>query len=116
PGPKEAAVRVRRARRGDMAAVARMARELAAAVRDPDPGDGAAGLIRAGFGRDRWFECHVVESDGAVVGFALACRRFEAHTGERRLWIGDLYISPAARRTGAARMLLAALHRRADAL
>ena len=109
-------MRVRPAQPDDMAAVAQMARALAAHVRDPDPGDGTAALIRDGFGLERWFECLVVEANDKLIGFTLVCRRFEAHTGQRRLWIGDLYVSPEARRVGAARAILLALAQRAHEL
>ena len=92
-------MRVRPAQPEDMAAVSEMARALAAHVEDAYPGDGADALIRSGFGAERWFECLVAETnDEKLVGFALACRRYEAHMGRRSLWIGDLYVCPKARR------------------
>ncbi|MBW0003842.1 MAG: GNAT family N-acetyltransferase [Hyphomicrobiales bacterium] len=109
-------MRVRAAQPEDMEAVSAMARALAAHLEDPDPGGDADALIRSGFGSERWFECLVAETDDALVGFALACRRYEAHMGRRSLWIGDLYVSPNARRTGAARALLLALADRAQLL
>ncbi|MBV8427511.1 MAG: GNAT family N-acetyltransferase [Hyphomicrobiales bacterium] len=110
-------MRVRPAHPKDMGAVSAMARALADHVDDPDPGDGADALIRSGFGAERWFECLVVETEGdKLVGFALACRRYEAHRGRRSLWIGDLYVSSSARRTGAGRAMLLALAGHAEAL
>jgi GNAT superfamily N-acetyltransferase len=106
-------MRVRSAEPDDMAAVAQMARALAAHVRDPDPGEGTDALTQNCFGPDRWCECLVVEAADTLLGFALACRRFEAGTGHRSLWISDLYVSPEARRIGAGRALLRALAERA---
>jgi GNAT superfamily N-acetyltransferase len=110
-------MRVRPAKPEDMSAVSEMARALAAHVKDPDPRNGTDALIRSGFGAERWFECLVAETDAEnLVGFALACRRYEAHMGRRSLWIGDLYVSPNARRAGAAQALILSLAERAEAL
>jgi GNAT superfamily N-acetyltransferase len=93
---------------GDAAAVAQMARELAAAVYDPDP-------VRDGRGVERWFDCLVAEVDGRLIGYAMVCRGFEAHIGKRRLWLSDLYVRTDARRTGAGRALMLAIARLAMA-
>ena len=97
----------------DAEAVVAMAAELAAALEDPTPDLDAARFVRDGFGPDRWFECLIAEIDGEPVGFALICRGFEAHTGKRRLWLGDLYVKTAARRSGAGRALMARVASRA---
>ena len=104
---------VRAATPSDAEVVIRMAGELAAAVEDPAPGLDAQGFVRDGFGPDRWFECMIAEIDGEPVGFALICRGFEAHRAKRRLWLGDLYVRAAARRSGAGRALMAAVASRA---
>ncbi len=107
---------IRPMRREDAPAIVAMARELAAAVDDPQPKLSAADLIQDGFGGERWFEGFVVEIAGELVGYALACRAFEAHTGKKRLWLGDLYVQAKARRSGAGRALMAALARHALSL
>jgi ribosomal protein S18 acetylase RimI-like enzyme len=99
-----------------MVAVAELSRELAAHVDDPDPGSDASLLLDCGFGPDRWFECHVAEDGNRIVGFALFCRRFEAHTRERRLWLGDLCVSRDQRHRGIGRALVAAVQTRATEL
>ena len=104
---------VRTALPSDAEVVVAMAAELAAAVEDPTPDLDVARFVRDGFGPDRWFECLVAEIDGEPVGFALICRGFEAHTGKRRLWLGDLYVRNSARRSGAGRSLMAAVAGRA---
>jgi GNAT superfamily N-acetyltransferase len=104
---------VRAAIPADAQIIATMAAELAAAVADPRPDFDAARFIPDGFGRDRWFECLVAEIEGRPVGYALMCRGFEAHTGKRRLWLGDLYVRTASRRSGAGRSLMAAVANRA---
>jgi GNAT superfamily N-acetyltransferase len=90
-------------------AVLSMAHALAAAVGDPEPKLTAADLIRDGLGPERWFDCVVAEVEGVVVGYALACKGYEAHTGKRRLWLGDLYVRPDARRKGVGRALIKAI-------
>jgi GNAT superfamily N-acetyltransferase len=104
---------VRAALPADAEVIVAMAAELAAAVEDPKPDFDAARFIRDGFGPDRWFECLIAEIEGHPVGYALMCRGFEAHTGKRRLWLGDLYVRAAARRSGAGRWLIAAVAKRA---
>jgi GNAT superfamily N-acetyltransferase len=105
--------RVRPMRPADVAAVVAMANELAAAVGDPPPTLREADLVRDGSGPDRWFDCFVAETSNQVVGYAIACKAFEAHTGQKRLWLGDLYVRPTARRNGAGNALMAAIARRA---
>lgn len=100
----------------DAGAVVAMARELALSVADPPPALDAERLVRDAYGAERWFECFVAEHDGVLVGYVLACRGFEAHTGKRRLWMGDLFIREKARRLGAGKMLIAAIAKHALAL
>jgi GNAT superfamily N-acetyltransferase len=104
---------IRPMRPGDATEVIEMARELATAVGDPEPGLAPADLIRDGFGPQPWFQCLVAELVGELVGYALMCRGFEAHTAKRRLWLGDLYVRPRARRGGTGRALMAAVARHA---
>jgi GNAT superfamily N-acetyltransferase len=104
---------VRTALSSDAEVVVAMAAELAAALQDPTPDLNAARFVRDGFGPERWFECLIAEIEGKPVGFALICRGFEAHTGKRRLWLGDLYVRSAARRSGVGRSLMTAVADRA---
>jgi GNAT superfamily N-acetyltransferase len=99
----------------DAAAVAEMARELAAALDDPDPVLDPNDLVRDGIGSERWFDCLVAEIGGRPIGYAMVCRTYEAHIGKRRLWLSDLYVRPDARRTGAGRALMLAIARLAMA-
>lgn len=109
-------MQVRNAAAGDMPAVAELSRALAAHVLDPDPGADVAQLLQCGFAPDRWFECLVAVIRARVVGFATYGRTFEAHTRARRLWLGDLYVDPGARRRGVGRALVAAVRVRAAEL
>jgi len=97
----------------DAGGVGQMALELAAAVGDPPPVLDASQLLRDGSGPERWFDCFVAELKGALVGYAIACKGFEAHTGRRRLWIGDLYVRQVARGRGVGRALMRELARHA---
>ncbi len=109
-------VRVRRMLSTDAAAVARLAREMALALAERDPELEPAELVRNGFSGDPWYEALVAERDGIVIGYIMACRRYEAHMNQRRLWIADLHVAEAARRSGAGRALMKALARRASEL
>ena len=64
----------------------------------------------------RWGDCFIAERGGSPAAYALACRSFEIHTGQRRLWLGDLYVRPEARRSGIGRTLIAAIARHALSL
>ncbi len=100
------------ARPDDADAIIAMARELAAAVDDPPPALERQTFIEDAFGAKSWFECFVARYRGEPAGFAIACRAFEAHTGRRRLWLGDLYVRREARKSGIGRALIAAVAKR----
>jgi GNAT superfamily N-acetyltransferase len=95
----------------DAAVIVEMARELAAALDDPDPVLEPGDLIRDSLGSQRWFDCLVAVVDGRLVGYAMVCRGYEAHIGKRRMWLSDLYVRREARRIGAGRALMAAVWR-----
>jgi GNAT superfamily N-acetyltransferase len=107
---------VRPMRPEDAPAVIAMARALAAAVDDPEPPLAASDLVRDCSGPQPWFDCLVAELTRRPVAYAVLCKGFEAHSAKRRVWIGDLYVEPAARRAGVGRALLAAIARHALAL
>ncbi len=104
---------VRAMRAQDAAGVVEMARALAAAVGDAEPMLTDSDLVRDGSGPERWFDCLVAEIAGQLVGYALMCRGFEAHTASRRLWLGDFYVSPQARLSGIGGALMTAVARHA---
>ncbi len=93
---------VRRARPADAEALVVMARALAAAVADPPPDLAPEMLAAQLFGDEPWAECLLAVRAERPVGYVLVCRGVEAHTGQRRLWIADLYVEPDARALGAA--------------
>ena len=100
----------------DASGIVEMARELALALHDPRSPITAETLLRDGLGPERWFDCWVAEINSELAGYALACRSFDAHTGKKRLWLGDLYVRPSARLQGVGRSLFSAVARRAIAL
>jgi GNAT superfamily N-acetyltransferase len=104
---------VRAMRPEDAAGVLDMACELAAAVGDPEPSLAEADLIRDGTGPERWFDCLVADVAGRLVAYALVCKGFEAHTAKKRLWVGDFYVRPDARRNGIGHALMRAVARHA---
>ena len=112
----ERSLRIRQASFDDMASIAELSRKLAANVADPDPGSDASLLSDSGFGNDRWFECFIAEEGSRIVGFCLFCRRFEAHTRQKRLWLGDVYVTENHRRDGIGCALIAAVQARAAEL
>jgi GNAT superfamily N-acetyltransferase len=93
-----------------------MARKLAAVVADPDPGKGAKKALRTALKDRAWAECFVAEVENELAGFVLFCRRFEAHTSRKTLWIADLYVAPEARRIGVGEALFRTVLRRASSL
>ncbi|ASM75462.1 putative acetyltransferase (plasmid) [Pseudosulfitobacter pseudonitzschiae] len=106
-------MRIRHALEADVPAIAQLARELASHVADPDPGADTDALLRLGFGGDRWFDCLLAEIGTEIVGFASYGKRFEIHTGSRRLWLGDLVVTQRCRNRGVGGALIAALRHKA---
>jgi GNAT superfamily N-acetyltransferase len=100
---------VRFATPADSEAIVAMARELAAAVDDPPPPIDVDRLLGAAFGPERWCDCLVAEQGRALVGYAVVCRGFEAHTGQRRLWLADLFVRAGTRTGGVGRALIGAV-------
>ena len=107
---------VRVATREDAGAIAAMACELAAEVGDPPPAIDVARFLDEALGVDPWCNGFVAERNSLPVGYALVCRGCEAHTGQRRLWLADLFVHPSARRSGVGRALMGAVADHALAL
>src|SRR5262249_58937715 len=84
----------------DAAAVAQLARELTAAVEDPEPVLNASDLVRDGMGPERWFDCLVAVSTGAGVGVAVGCRGVGGANGKSRVLVGGLFCSQGGGRGG----------------
>ncbi|QRM29389.1 GNAT family N-acetyltransferase [Microvirga sp. VF16] len=68
--------------------------------------------VRAdGFGPDPLFEALIAERDGKAVGFVSFFRGYAGWRGKPMGIVHALYVVPEARRTGAARALMAAVAR-----
>jgi GNAT superfamily N-acetyltransferase len=98
---------IREAEPSDVPVLLALVRELATYDREPDAVVATeADLHAALFGPDPSAGCHVVEVDGAVVGFALWYRTFSTWLGKPGLWLEDLFVRPAPRGRGLGRALL----------
>ena len=103
-------VSIRAAEAGDADTILRLIQDLAAfedltgQVRAR-----AADLLRDGFAARPLFECLLVESGGAAVGFALYYFTYSTFEGRPGLYVEDLYLAEDARGGGLGRRLLARL-------
>lgn len=102
---------VRPATPADVATILRFVHELAAFERESDKVVATAALLNeALFGTHpaAWpaAEAVIAEIDGAAVGVALFFHNFSTWNGRRGLYLEDLYVTPAARRSGVGRALL----------
>lgn len=98
---------VRLATPDDVATILRFVHELAAFEREADKVAATAPLLHeALFGPRPVAEAVIAEIDRAAVGVALFFHNFSTWTGRRGLYLEDLYVTPAARRSGVGRALL----------
>jgi GNAT superfamily N-acetyltransferase len=103
---------IRTAGPADVPAVLGLIRELAAYEREPDAVEANEQMLSAAlFGPAPVASCHVVEHEGAVVGFALWYITFSTWRGLPGLWLEDLYVQPAVRGSGYGKALLQELAR-----
>ncbi|MBX7193225.1 MAG: GNAT family N-acetyltransferase [Sandaracinaceae bacterium] len=103
---------VRAATREDVHAIHALIVALATYERAPDsviatPDD----LERALFGASPSVFAHVVEHEGAIVGFALWFTTYSTWLGKHGLWLEDLFVLPEHRGRGWGKALLAELAR-----
>jgi GNAT superfamily N-acetyltransferase len=96
----------------DATIILRFVRELAAYEREPDAVEATEPMIaEALFGATPGAEAVIAEIAGTPVGFALFFHNFSTWTGKRGLYLEDLYVTPAARGSGAGKALLRHLAR-----
>lgn len=94
----------------DCGTILRFVRELAEYEREPDAVEAnEAMLADALFATPPAAEALIAERDGVPVGFALFFHNFSTWTGKRGIYLEDLYVTPAARGSGAGKALLAHL-------
>lgn len=96
----------------DVPIILRFIRELAEYEREPNAVVATEELIRASL-FDEGHVAHglIAARDDAPVGFAIYFFNFSTWIGRPGLYLEDLYVTPAARRGGVARALLAHLAR-----
>ncbi len=102
---------IRRIEPGDVPAVVAMVHDLAAYERAPEQCQlTTEQLTPALFGPAPALFGHVAElADGTLAGFALWFLNFSTWRGTHGIYLEDLYVTPAARGSGAGRALLATL-------
>jgi GNAT superfamily N-acetyltransferase len=100
---------IRPAVAADVTALADLVRELNAFHGDPVENCTAETLLRDGFGDRPAFAVFLAELDGTPVGYALYHDCYEPVYAARGVYLSDLYVSSAARRSGAGRALIAAV-------
>jgi GNAT superfamily N-acetyltransferase len=105
-------ISIRAARPGDARALLDMVRELARY----EKAEHEVVATEEHFARALFADCprafaHVAECDGVVVGFALWFVNFSTWLGTHGIYLEDLYVKPAHRRSGAGRALVCELAR-----
>lgn len=110
PAPSE--VTIRPARPDDVPAIVAMVHELAEFERAPEQCHLTEPQLHAAlFARQPALFGHVAVRAGEVVGYSLWFLNFSTWEGVHGIHLEDLYVRPAARGTGAGRLLLATLAR-----
>ena len=103
---------IRRARPGDETEIVAMIGELAEFERAADECTVTESQISTAlFGDDPAGFCHIAEVDGQAAAIALWFRNFSTWDGVAGVYLEDLFVRPAFRRRGLARMMLATLAR-----
>ena len=103
---------IRRARLGDETEIVAMIRELAEFERAADECTVTESQISTAlFGDDPAGFCHIAEVDGQAAAIALWFRNFSTWDGVAGVYLEDLFVRPAFRRRGLARLMLATLAR-----
>jgi GNAT superfamily N-acetyltransferase len=105
-------VRIRAAERTDVEQIFAWIRELAEYERAPDAVTGSPELLReALFGERPVAEAVMAELDGSAVGFAVFHSTFSTWECRPGIWLEDLYVPEAHRRSGVGLALLSWLAR-----
>jgi GNAT superfamily N-acetyltransferase len=101
---------IRDARREDVPLIMVLIRELAEYEQLTDEVQATEQLFeRALFGQPPSAEALIAERDGEPVGYAIYFSTFSTFLAIQGIWLEDLYVRPAHRKSGAGRALLAAI-------
>jgi len=105
------AIRIRRACEDDAALIVHYIRALAQYEKEAveNVRITEADVRRDGFGERRRFEVLIAESDGAAAGFALFFPTYSTWEGRPGMYVEDIFVEEAARKSGAGRALIAAV-------
>jgi GNAT superfamily N-acetyltransferase len=108
-----AAITIRAATPSDIGAMHQFVQELAEFERSPEQVTSTPAMMHEGlFGPNPAAEALVAEQHhGELAGFAIFFHTFSTWTGQRGIWLDDLYITPSARGSGAGGALLEAIAR-----
>jgi GNAT superfamily N-acetyltransferase len=103
-------VAVRPAEPGDEREILRMIRALAMFEREPDAVVATEAMLAENlFGEGAHVHAHIAERGGRAVGLALWFLNYSTWTGRPGLYLEDLFVDGAERRSGVARKLMVAL-------
>jgi GNAT superfamily N-acetyltransferase len=101
---------VRRATPSDIPAILRLIIALATYEREPDAVKATEEtLMQTLFADDAHVFAHIAELEGEVVGIAVWFLNYSTWTGRPGIYLEDLFVSEAARGTGAGKALFKAL-------
>jgi len=104
--------RLRPARREDVSVILRFITELAVYEREPQAVVATEDMLEdALFGDNPRVFALLCEQEGEPVGFALYFFNFSTWLGRHGIYLEDLYVTPAARGSGAGKALLQAVAR-----
>ena len=99
-------ITVRPAAPGDAGLILRFVRDLAEYEREPEAVVATEAMLAHGLFTERSAEAVIAERDGKAIGFALFFHNFSTWQGKKGLYLEDLYVTPAARGSGAGKALL----------
>lgn len=98
---------IREASPADVPLILDFIRALAAYEREPDAVSATeAGLLRDGFGPNRFFFCLIAEYDSEPAGFALYFYNYSTWLGRPGLYLEDIFVHPHLRGHGIGKALL----------
>jgi GNAT superfamily N-acetyltransferase len=108
-----AEVEIRAVGENDVETLFALILELAVYEKLRDQVNGDADILRRSLFEERTAEALLAEIDGEPVGYAITCGTFSSFECRAGVWIEDIYVRPASRKSGVGRALFAEVARRA---